>query len=101
MKQNNTKGAWVRSSSTPKRDERLMSHEEFEASDLKKMLDNDWKVKSIKVERPKRPRIKKEPKPRKLVIAISGWESMGTIEVSFEDYERDYKSCCRIVTKFF
>ena len=65
---------------------------------LQEMLASGWQVKEVKV---KRPRIKKEPKPRKLVIAISGWESLGTITVSFEDYERDYKSCCRIVTKFF
>ena len=72
MKQN-IKGEWVRSSSTPSRAERLKAHEEFQMSELKKMLDEGWQVKEIKV---KRPRIKKENfkivmvfgKPTKLTI---------------------------------
>lgn len=58
MKQIKPKGEWLRSSATPNRSERLRAHEEFEASELKKMLDNNWKVKSARV---KRPRIKKQP----------------------------------------
>jgi len=63
----------VRSSSTPKRSERLKTHEEFEASDFKRMLDEGWQAKATKS---KRPRIKKEPKkPFKL---------FGTLECKFE-----------------
>ena len=99
MKQNNPKGAWVRSSATPNRTERMKAHEEFEASELKKRLDNDWKITSIKKSRP---RIhKNKPNPKRVKIAISGWEAMGTIIVSFGDYERDYKHCCKIVAEFF
>lgn len=70
MKQSNY-GEWVRSSSTPSRTERLKVHEEFEASELKKMLDNDWQAKKTK-----RPRIKKEPK--------ESFKMWGTIKVNFE-----------------
>ena len=84
MKQN-IKGEWVRSSSTPKRDERLKAHEEFEASDLKKMLDDGWQVKAIK---PKRPRIKKES--FKVIITC-----FGPMKITIEEYNehcRDFKT---------
>lgn len=56
MRQNRIKGEWVRSSSTPNRKERLKAHEEFETSDLKRMLDEKWKIKSVKRRRPRIPR---------------------------------------------
>lgn len=75
MNNNNHMGEWVRSSSTPKRSERLKTHEEFEASELKKMLDKGWEIKSAKVKH-RRPRIEKESKkPFKL---------FGTLECKFE-----------------
>ena len=96
MKQNNIKGEWVRSSSTPKRDERLRTHDEFEASDLKKMLDNDWKVKSIKkVERPKRPRFHREPTPKRIkiqagfveiIVEFADWQAHGSVGQIVEKY---------------
>jgi len=58
MKQK-AKGVWVGSSSTPTRDERLKAHQEFEASDLKKMLDNGWEITKTEVKH-RRPRIKHE-----------------------------------------
>ena len=73
MKQTNH-GEWVRSSSTPNRAERLKAHEEFEASELKKMLDNDWKITAVRKSR--RPRIDKEPK--------EPFKMFGTIKVNFE-----------------
>jgi hypothetical protein len=69
MEEKRIKGTWVRSSSTPNRAERLKAHMEFEASDLKRMLDDGWQVKS------KRPRIKKE----KPVFRL-----FGTLECKFE-----------------
>ena len=76
------KGEWCISSSTPNRKERLKAHKEFEASDLKKMLDEGWQVKAIK---PKRPRIKKEVQPRQVVVTLGGnW----TVKLSFEEYQK-------------
>ena len=73
MKQSNYKGEWARSSATPSRKERIKAHEEFEASELKRMLDDGWKASGAKV---KRPRIKQEKfkivmvfnKPMKITI---------------------------------
>ena len=50
MKETRPKGIWVRSSSTPNRKERLQAHKEFEASDLKKMLDEGWEITTVKLE---------------------------------------------------
>ena len=79
MKQN-IKGEWVRSSSTPKRSERLKAHEEFEASDLKKMLDNDWKITDVR--KSKRPRIHKEPTPKRIKVQAG----FITITVEYADW---------------
>ena len=72
MEERRMKGTWVRSSSTPNRTERLKAHMEFEASDLKRMLDDGWQVSNV---RPKRPRIKKDKPVFKL---------FGTLECKFE-----------------
>jgi len=82
MKQTNYKGEWTRSSDTPSREERIKAHEEFEASELKRMLDDSWKVSGAKV---KRPRIKKEIQPRQVVVTLGGnW----TVKLSFEEYKQ-------------
>ena len=47
------KGKWVTRSNIPNRKERLESHREFEASDLKRMLDEGWKPKRARIRRPK------------------------------------------------
>ena len=76
----NSKGEWVRSSSTPNRKERLAQHEEFLRSDLKRLLDEGFEV-----VRPKRPRIKKEIQPRQVVVSLGGtW----TVKLSFEEYKQ-------------
>ena len=80
MKQNNYRGEWVRSSSTPKRSERLKAHEEFETSDLKKMLDNDWKITDVR--KSKRPRIHKEPTPKRIKVQAG----FVTITVEYADW---------------
>jgi hypothetical protein len=75
----------VGSSAIPPRSERIKAHQEFEASDLKKMLDNGWQVKAIK---PKRPRIKKEP--FKVIITC-----FGPMKITIEEYNehcRDFKT---------
>ena len=65
---------WCGSSAIPPRRERIKAHEKFQMSELKKMLDNNWAIKSVEVK--KRPRIKKaEKKPFKL---------FGTLECHFE-----------------
>jgi len=80
MKQTNYRGEWVRSSSTPKRSERLKAHEEFEASDLKKMLDNDWKITAVR--KSSRPRIHKEPIPKRIKVQAG----FITITVEYADW---------------
>lgn len=47
------KGKWVTRSNIPNRKERLASHKEFEASDLKERLDEGWKPKRARIRRPK------------------------------------------------
>ena len=93
MKQNNYRGEWVRSSSTPKRNERLKAHEEFEASDLKKMLDNDWKITDVR--KSKRPRIQKEPTPKRvkvqagfitITVEYADWVANGSVGRIIERY---------------
>ena len=79
------KGEWCISSSTPDRKERLKAHEEFEASDFKKMLDEGWQVKATK---PKRPRIKKES--FKVIITC-----FGPMKITIEEYNehcKDFKT---------
>ena len=80
MKQNNYRGEWMRSSSTPSRTERLKAHEEFEASELKKMLDNDWKITAVR--KSKRPRIHKEPTPKRIKVQAG----FITITVEYADW---------------
>ena len=93
MKQNNYRGEWVRSSSTPKREERLKAHEEFEASDLKKMLDNDWKITAVRKSR--RSRIHKEPTPKRIkvqagfiiiTVEYADWVANGSVGRIIEKY---------------
>lgn len=93
MKQNKFKGEWVRSSSTPKRDERLKAHEEFEASDLKKMLDNGWQITAVK--KSKRPRIHKEPTPKRIKVQAG----FITITVEYADWVA-HGSVGRIIEKY-
>ena len=93
MKQNNIRGEWVRSSSTPKRDERLKAHEEFEASDLKKMLDNGWQITAIKS---RRPRIHKEPTPKRIKVQAG----FITITVEYTDWKAN-GSVGKIVEKYY
>ena len=79
------RGEWCISSSTPDRKERLKAHEEFEASDFKKMLDEGWQVKATKS---KRPRIKKES--FKVIITC-----FGPMKITIEEYNehcRDFKT---------
>ena len=79
------RGEWCISSSTPDRKERLKAHEEFEASDFKKMLDDGWQVKATKS---KRPRIKKES--FKVIITC-----FGPMKITLEEYNehcRDFKT---------
>lgn len=75
------RGEWCISSSTPDRKERLKTHKEFEASDLKKMLDEGWQV---KVTKPKRPRIKKES--FKVIITC-----FGPMKITIEEYNQHCK----------
>ena len=93
MKQTNYRGEWVRSSSTPKRSERLKAHEEFEASDLKKMLDNDWKITAVR--KSNRPRIHKEPIPKRIkvqagfitiTVEYADWVANGSVGKIIERY---------------
>ena len=70
MEKGRIKGEWVISSATPNRKERLESHREFEASDLKRMLDDGWEP-CIKPKRPRFKREKKEPEGFKLFGTIT------------------------------
>ena len=79
MKQN-IKGEWVRSSSTPSRAERLKAHEKFQMSELKKMLDEGWKITAVK--KTKRPRIHKEPTPKRIKVQAG----FVTITVEYADW---------------
>lgn len=63
------KGEWCISSSTPCRKERLRAHKEFEASDLKRMLDEGWEIRATKH---KRPRIKKPAEPDFKIVMVFG-----------------------------
>ena len=79
------RGEWCISSSTPDRKERIKAHEEFEASDFKRMLDEGWQVKATKS---KRPRIKKES--FKVIITC-----FGPMKITIEEYNehcRDFKT---------
>ena len=79
MKQSN-QGEWVRSSSTPSRAERLKAHEEFEASELKKMLDRGWEITAAR--KTKRPRIQKETAPKRIKVQAG----FITITVEYADW---------------
>jgi hypothetical protein len=81
MKQNRFKGDWMRSSSTPNRDERMKAHEEFQMSELKKMLDEGWEITSARV---KRPRIKKPKTPKEVYVSIFG----GKVKMTFAEYKQ-------------
>ena len=80
MKQIKPKGEWLRSSATPNRSERLKAHEEFEASELKKMLDRGWKITAVR--KSKRPRIQKEPAPKRIKVQAG----FITITVEYADW---------------
>jgi hypothetical protein len=75
------KGEWCISSSTPCRKERLKTHKEFEASDLKRMLDRDWELKAV---RPKRPRIQHQG--FKVIITC-----FGPMKITIEEYNQHCK----------
>lgn len=75
------RGEWCISSSTPDRKERIKAHEEFEASDFKRMLDKGWQVKATKS---KRPRIKKES--FKVIITC-----FGPMKITIEEYNEHYR----------
>lgn len=66
------KCVWAGSSSIKSRDERLKEHQEFESSDLKKMLDDGWEITKTEL-KVRRPRIKREP-----------FKLFGVIEAKFE-----------------
>lgn len=80
METRKPKGVWVRSSSTPERKERLKAHHEFEASDLKRMLDNDWEIREVKC---KRQRIQKSKTPKEVIVSVFG----GKLKMTFTDYQ--------------
>jgi hypothetical protein len=75
------KGEWCISSSIPCRKERLKAHRKFEASDLKRMLDEGWKIKAV---RPKRPRIQKYG--FKVIITC-----FGPMKITIEEYNQHCK----------
>ena len=88
----NIKGEWVRSSSTPSRAERLKAHEEFQMSELKKMLDEGWEITAIKKARP---RIHKEPTPKRIkvqagpftvIVEYTDWVANGSVGRIIERY---------------
>ena len=61
---------------------------------LQEMIDNGWHVESSRV---KRPRIKKEREPRKVVITLGGtW----TVTMSFEEYKK-HGDGLKIVMKIY
>ena len=88
MKQNGLKGEWVRSSSTPSRQERLKDHDEFMASKLKEMLDNDWEIRKVKV-RHRRPRIHKPKEESFKVVIILGKQ----LKLTIGEYNNHYAKC--------
>ena len=70
-------------SCSPERWEALRkAHEEFEQSELKRRLDEGWKIRSARV---KRPRIK--PQPRMVITLMMGKEIQVDIKVFREKYE--------------
>lgn len=80
MKKNNKRVEWAGCSDY---NERVMkarqAHDEFILSELKTMLDNNWKVKQVK----KRPRIQKPPTPKAVIVSLWGkW----TLKLSWEEY---------------
>lgn len=80
MKKNNKRVEWAGCSNYK---ERVMkarqAHDEFILSELKTMLDNNWKVKQVK----KRPRIQKPKTPKAVIVSLWGkW----TLKLSWEEY---------------
>lgn len=81
MKQRNYRGEWAGSSHLTERMEELRkAHEEFEASELKKRLDDNWKITGARV---RRPRIKYEPFK---VIMVFG----KPVKITIEEYNKHY-----------
>jgi len=80
MKSNNQKVEWVRSSSTPTRTERLQAHQEFESSDLKRLLDEGWQITSARI---KRARIQKTKQPKEVIVSVFG----GKLKMTFTEYQ--------------
>lgn len=87
MKQIKPKGEWVRSSSTPSRSERLKAHEEFQMSELKKMLDEGWNITKATVKH-RRPRIKKE----KFKVIITCFGPMKITIEEFNEHCKDFRT---------
>lgn len=80
MKKNKIKVEWAGCSDYKERVENAnRNHDEFMVSELKTMLDNNWKVKQVK----KRPRIKNPPTPKAVIVSLWGkW----TLKLSWEEY---------------
>ena len=78
MRQNRISGIRVGSSNHTERMKELQENHKR----LQEMLDNGWKISSARV---KRPRIKREETPRKVVVTLGGtW----TVTMSFEEYQK-------------
>lgn len=70
MKQNIYQGEWAGCSDFKERREQLSkAHQEFQNSELKKMLDNGFRLKEV---RHKRPRIKKTAEPEFKIVMVFG-----------------------------
>lgn len=84
MNRNNFKKEWAGCSDFNERREELSkAHAEFVKSELKKKLDEGYKVKA----RVKRPRIQKEMTPRMIVTSVLGEPTRITFEVFKTRYE--------------
>lgn len=94
MNRNNFKKEWAGCSDFNERREELSkAHAEFIRSELKKKLDEGYKVKARK-----RPRIQKEMTPRMIVTSVLG----ELTRVSFEIYKDKYEPLgFKIITKIY
>ncbi len=95
MKKNNFKKEWAGCSEFNERKRELSkAHAEFVKSELKKKLDEGYKVKA----RVKRPRIQKEMTPRIIITSVFGEPT----RVTFEIYKSKYEPLgFKIITKIY
>jgi len=95
MKKNNFMKGWAGCSDfNERREELTKAHAEFVQSELKKKLDEGYKVKA----RVKRPRIQKEMTPRMIITSVLG----ELTKVSFEIYKDKYEPLgFKIITKIY